>query len=94
MRYRIFIILAVVVAAAAFSFFFTGSPAHNYSGVDEVVVEKFARDAGREPAEPLINTDRGDLLLFFFTLAGAIGGFASGYLYRDLFGSKDGKPVV
>ncbi|MBI5249783.1 MAG: cobalt transporter [Desulfomonile tiedjei] len=53
-----------------------------WSGVDETVVKKFAEEAGRPPAESLI---RGDALLFFFLIAGAIGGFIAGYSFRGLF---------
>ena len=53
-----------------------------WSGVDETVVKKFAEDAGRPPAESFI---RGDALLFFFLVAGAIGGFVAGYCFRGLF---------
>jgi len=63
-------------------------PAHaaaEWDGVDKTVVEKFANDAGRPAREPLINTDRGDLLLFVFLVAGAVGGFVAGYCYRALF---------
>lgn len=56
-----------------------------WSGVDESVIEKFAEQANRPPREPLINTDQGDLLLFFFLIAGAVGGFVAGYQYRELF---------
>lgn len=55
-----------------------------WTGVDESVVEKFAKEHGREAREPLINTDQGDLLLFVFLLAGALGGFAAGYYWRTL----------
>jgi len=65
--------------------------ASNWTGVDETVVEKFARDAGRPAREPLINTDRGDLLLFVFLVAGAVGGFVAGYCYRALFPPGGGK---
>lgn len=58
--------------------------AEKWSGVDESVVEKIASEHGRESREPLINTDQGDLLLFVFLLAGAIGGFAAGYYWRIL----------
>ena len=60
-------------------------------GVDEAVVEKFAKEANRPPQEPWINTDQGDLLLFVFLLAGAVGGFVGGYYFRDLFPPKVGK---
>ena len=59
--------------------------AATWDGVDKTVVEKFAHDASRPPREPLINTDRGDLLLFVFLVAGAVGGFVAGYCYRALF---------
>lgn len=59
-----------------------------WKGVDKTVVEKFAKEAGRAPRAPYINTDRGDLILFVFLLAGAIGGFVGGYFFRDLFGGK------
>ena len=56
-----------------------------WEGVDKTVVEKFAEEAGRPPQEPYINTDRGDLLLFLFLTAGAVGGFIAGYTFRGLF---------
>jgi len=59
-----------------------------WSGVDETVIEKFAAAAGREARPPLINTDQGDLLLFFFLVAGTIGGFVGGYYFRELFPPK------
>jgi hypothetical protein len=58
--------------------------AGKWAGVDEAVVEKIAADHGRKAAKPLINTDRGDLLLFVFLLAGAAGGFVGGYYWRKL----------
>lgn len=56
-----------------------------WPGVDEVVVEKYARELGREAREPYLNTDQGDLLLFLFALAGAAGGFVIGYYWHKLF---------
>lgn len=58
--------------------------AEKWQGVDESVVEKIAKEHGREAREPFINTDQGDLLLFVFLLAGAVGGFAAGYYWREL----------
>jgi hypothetical protein len=58
--------------------------ADKWPGVDETVVEKYAKEHGREAMTPLINTDQGDLLLFVFLLAGTIGGFAAGYYWRIL----------
>ncbi len=71
------------------------SSAGKWQCVDESVVEKLATEHGREAHKPLINTDRGDLLLFVFLLAGALGGFAAGYFWRNLmekrkdFNNKD-----
>ena len=63
-----------------------------WPGVDEAVVMRFAREAGRAPRDPHINTDdRGDLLLLFFLLAGVAGGFVGGYFYRELFPPKSTK---
>ena len=58
--------------------------AEKWPGVDETVVEKIAKEHGREAREPFINTDQGDLLLFAFLVAGTIGGFAAGYYWRKL----------
>ena len=59
-----------------------------WPGVDETVVKKFAKAQGREARAPLLDTDQGDLLLFIFLLAGAVGGFAAGYYWRVLIGEK------
>jgi ABC-type cobalt transport system substrate-binding protein len=56
-----------------------------WEGIDKVVVEKVAAKAGHPAREPFINTDQGDLLLFLFLLAGAIGGFIIGYTFRGVF---------
>lgn len=55
-----------------------------WAGVDETVVERVAEAAGRPARAPFINTDQGDLLLFLFLLAGAVGGFIGGYAYKGL----------
>ncbi len=55
-----------------------------WAGIDESVVEKFAKEHGREAREPLINTDQGDLLLFVFLIFGALAGFLAGYYWRGL----------
>jgi hypothetical protein len=55
-----------------------------WSGVDESVIEKVAKEHGRKAEEPLLNTGRGNLLLFVSLLAGALGGFVGGYCWRTL----------
>ena len=57
----------------------------DWEGIDAAVVEKQAADLGREPGTPLFSL-QGDLLLFAFAGAGAVGGFAAGYFWRGLFG--------
>lgn len=59
-----------------------------WSGIDESIVEKYAKEHGREAREPFINTDQGDLLLFVFLLGGAVGGFIGGYYWRILIVEK------
>jgi len=59
-----------------------------WPGVDESVIEKVAKEHGREAREPFINTDQGDLLLFVFLLAGAVGGFVGGYYWKALTEKK------
>lgn len=56
-----------------------------WPGVDETVVEKYAKELGREARDPFINTDQGDLLLFLFALAGGLGGFIMGYYWHKVF---------
>ena len=59
-----------------------------WTGVDESVVEKVAKEHGREAWTPFINTDQGDLLLFVFLIAGSVGGFVMGYYWRGVFDKK------
>ena len=63
-------------------------PTAKWDGIDKTIVERFARESGRAPWTPFINTDTGDLLLFVFLVAGIAGGFMLGYYYRKLFGEK------
>lgn len=81
-----------LISVAVLLFFVSavhGEKPEKWSGVDESVVNKYAKEHGREAREPLINTDQGDLLLFVFLLAGTIGGFMAGYYWRVLTGKKD-----
>lgn len=79
-------------SCAVFLFAFMLQPmafcAEKWPGVDESVVEKYAKEHGREAHEPLINTNQGDLLLFVFLIAGTVGGFAAGYYWRMLLVEK------
>ena len=62
--------------------------AEQWQGVDEAVVQKIAKEHGREAKRPLIDSGEGDLQLFAFLMAGAIGGFAAGYYWRVLLEGK------
>ena len=85
---KMFFGAACALALAAGLTFLLGRQSAQWSGVDEAVVEKFAVAAGRPARKPYINTDQGDLLLFFFLIAGATGGFVGGYCFHELFPPK------
>lgn len=74
------IILLVIVTLAL-----VRHSTHEWSGVDEKVIEHYAEVAGRPARDPYINTDQGDILLFLFLSAGIAGGFISGYCFRVVF---------
>jgi len=75
------IIFLVIAGGIAFG---AESEKEKWPGVDEAVVKKFAKDAGREASEPLFGME-GDLMLFAFLVAGAAGGFTGGYYFRSIF---------
>lgn len=68
--------------------------AAKWTGVDEAVIEKIAKEHGREAKEPLIDKEHGDLLLFLFLAAGAVGGFAAGYYWKTLLIQRKGRGDV
>ncbi|MCX6966844.1 MAG: cobalt ABC transporter permease [Verrucomicrobia bacterium] len=82
---KVMVLSALVLLCAAGLTFLLSRQSGNWAGVDEVVVEKIAKQAGRPARKPYINTDQGDLLLFFFLIAGTAGGFVGGYCFRELF---------
>jgi hypothetical protein len=83
---KLWLYSSIVLALVAVGYFTLSHFSHaKWSGVDETVVEKYARAAGHPPHRPLIDTDQGDLLLFCFLLAGIAGGFVMGYYIRDVF---------
>ncbi len=85
MKIRIALIIVLLGILLSFS---NVLAKENWAGVDEAVIEKYAKKFGVEPKEPIINTDQGDLLLFIFTAAGALGGFVIGYNFRKIFKEK------
>ena len=87
---RTSIAILILIALCAFFFSLWISADAEWSGVDKSVVEKFAKEAGRPPSEPLLITESGDILLFLFLIAGAAGGFVGGIYFRQLFPPRPG----
>lgn len=82
-KWKILLLHTVMLPTLLFAFyFFTLSP-RSWEGVDEAVVEKIAKEHGREAKAPVLDMGS-DLLLFAFLVAGAAGGFAAGYYWRQL----------
>ena len=86
--YEIFIFAGLLLIASYCIFLPASLAAEKWPGVDESVVEKYAKEHGREAHEPLINTDQGDMLLFVFLIAGTVGGFVAGYSWRIMMVDK------
>ena len=82
---KMIVVAALMVAVVAGLTLLLGRQRAKWAGVDETVVEKYAEEAGHPARKPYINTDQGDLLLFFFLIAGTGGGFVAGYCFRELF---------
>jgi ABC-type cobalt transport system substrate-binding protein len=79
------VLVLTLSCLVVFAFSAMAAEPKKWPGVDETVVEKYAKELGREARDPYINTDQGDLLLFLFALAGAVGGFICGYHWHKLF---------
>jgi len=81
------LVAALCITGAALS---AAAPADaaKWSGVDEVVIEKVASEHGREAGATLIDLEQGDIGLFLFLIAGALGGFAAGYYWRSILAER------
>jgi cobalt/nickel transport protein len=90
-RFQILRVIFLTVTLLFTIHYSLAGASEKWSGVDESVVEKYAKEHGREAVAPLINTDQGDLLLFVFLIAGTIGGFVAGYYWRILMVEKSSK---
>jgi len=88
---RIFMLHILLLTTLLFAFYFFTLGPRPWPGVDEAVVEKIAGEHGRAARKPFIDLGEGDLLLFAFLCAGAVGGFAAGYYWRMLVGEKSPK---
>ena len=66
----------------------TSYAGEKWPGVDDAVVNKIAREHGREVHASLLPSAEGDLQLFMFLMAGTVGGFVAGYYWRVLLEGK------
>ena len=87
-KLKIILVHIVLLPSLLFAFYFFTLAPKPWTGVDETVVEKIAAEHGRGARKPLIDPGEGDLLLFAFLVAGAVGGFAAGYFWRMLVSGK------
>ena len=87
-KFKIFLLHLILLPTVLYVFYFFTLAPKPWTGVDEAVVEKIAKEHGREARKPFIDLGEGDLQLFAFLLAGAVGGFAAGYYWRKLVGEK------
>ena len=87
-KYKIILVHIILLPTLLFVFYFFTLAPKPWIGVDEAVVEKIAREHGREARKPLIDIGEGDLQLFVFLLAGLAGGFTAGYYWRRLVSEK------
>ena len=87
-KLKIVLLHIVLLPTVLFVFYFFTLAPKPWTGVDEAVVEKIAKEHGREAKRPFIDLGEGDLQLFVFMLVGAVGGFAAGYFWRKLISEK------
>jgi hypothetical protein len=59
-----------------------------WSDATDVLSRKAAEQAGREARAPYINTEQGNMLVFFFCLGGVAAGSIIGYSWRSLLTEK------
>lgn len=83
-KWKVLLVHMIILPTLFFGVYFFSLAPKSWTGVDEAVVEKIAKEHGREAKAPLIDPGSGDLLLFAFLVAGTVGGFAAGYYWRDL----------
>jgi cobalt/nickel transport system permease protein len=83
---------AAAVSALLVISLFNVAHASDFTGIDELVIESAATQAGRPPQPSLVNLDRGDLGLFIFCLGGFVSGFFAGSNWNRLFGGFRDQP--
>ena len=61
-----------------------------WSDATDVLSSQAAEQMGRESQAPIINTEKGNMLAFFFALGGVAAGFAIGHNWRIILAAKAG----
>lgn len=77
----------IIIILMFVSIIYTSLKFDEISAADEntgIIIKEVAKAAGVEEKDPLINTDKGDLLLFVFCFSGLIAGFALGHSWKDI----------
>ena len=62
-----------------------------WSDATDVLSSQAAEQVGREAQAPFINTEKGNMLVFFFALGGVAAGFTIGYNWRMVLTDKAGR---
>ena len=62
-----------------------------WSDATDVLSGQAAEQVGREARTPFINTEKDNMLVFFFALGGVAAGFAIGYNWRIILAAKAGR---
>jgi hypothetical protein len=83
---RFIVLSALLLGGMGYESLYAGE---KWPGVDEAVVNRIAREHGREGRPSLIPAAEGDLQLFMFLIAGTLGGFIAGYYWRVLLEGKN-----
>ena len=93
------LIAVLAIATVAGTFWLTNHnpvrDAGDWNDATDVLADNAAASAGREAVDPLINTEQGNMLVFFFGLAGGAAGILIGYNWHRLLSQdKQGKPIT
>ncbi|MDV2989745.1 MAG: hypothetical protein P3T54_06340 [Dehalogenimonas sp.] len=84
---NVMIILLAVAAVAGTFYLADNNPAKEEGVINDatdVLASGAATEAGREARDPIINTEQGNMLVFFFTLGGLVAGGLVGFNWRRL----------
>jgi len=84
----VILVLAIVGSVVTLSGQTTAREKGLWSDATDVLSNTAALGAGRESRAPLINTEQGNMLIFFFALGGVVAGFTIGYNWRRVIAEK------